>query len=216
MFRNIIWGVLFALSLNVYGQDSTFLSGAINRLNNQPAQERVYLHLDKPNYGFGDTIWYKAYTVIGPKHQPSALSGVLYAELISPSDSLVLRQIIPLVSGIGWSDMPLPVNLKPGNYRLRAYTRWMRNFGADAFDEQRVMIGGIAPATIKSPEKYDVQFFPEGGELVDGVRSRVAIKAIGTNGFGKDIKGTIEDNTGNIVADFSTRHLGMGVFALTP
>ncbi|HVS92619.1 MAG TPA: hypothetical protein VHE59_11330 [Mucilaginibacter sp.] len=197
-------------------QDSTFLSGAINRLNNQPAQERVYLHLDKPNYGFGDTIWYKAYTVIGPKHQPSALSGVLYAELISPSDSLVSRQIIPLVSGIGWSDMPLPVNLKPGNYRLRAYTRWMRNFGADAFDEQRVMIGGIAPATIKSPEKYDVQFFPEGGELVDGVRSRVAIKAIGTNGFGKDIKGTIEDNTGNIVADFSTRHLGMGVFALTP
>ncbi|HJP62791.1 MAG TPA: carboxypeptidase regulatory-like domain-containing protein, partial [Mucilaginibacter sp.] len=178
--------------------------------------ERVYLHLDKPNYGFGDTIWYKAYTVIGQKHQPSALSGVLYVELISPTDSLVARQSIPLVSGIGWSDIPLPFTLKPGSYRLRAYTRWMRNFGPDAFDEQPVVIGGIAPVVIRGSEKVDVQFFPEGGELVEGVRSRVAIKAVGANGLGKAMKGTIEDSSGNVVADFTTRHLGMGAFALIP
>lgn len=185
-------------------------------MNSQPAQERVYLHLDKPSYGFGDTIWYKAYTVIGQKHQPSALSGVLYVELISPKDSLVTRQSIPLVSGIGWSDIPLPFILKPGSYLLRAYTRWMRNFGVGAFDEQRIVIGGTAPVIAKTAEKCDVQFFPEGGELVNGVRCRVAVKAIGTNGLGKDIKGTIEDDTGNIVADFATQHLGMGEFAILP
>jgi hypothetical protein len=192
------------------------LSKAATAINALPAQERVYLHLDKPDYGFGDTIWYKAYTVIGPKRQPSALSGVLYVDLISPSDSLITRQIIPLVSGIGWSDMPLPFNLKPGFYRLRAYTRWMRNLGPDAFDEQRIMIGGVVPVIAKTAEKCDVQFFPEGGELVEGVRSRVAVKAVGSNGLGKDIKGTIEDDSGNVVADFATQHLGMGEFALIP
>ncbi|MBS1533347.1 MAG: TonB-dependent receptor plug domain-containing protein [Bacteroidetes bacterium] len=216
MPRKIFVLILAVFSLSASAQDSSFLSKAINSLNAQPAQERVYLHLDRTIYGFRDTIWYKAYTVIGQKHQPSALSGVLYVELISPADSVVTRQSIPLVSGIGWSDIPLPVTLKPGSYRVRAYTRWMQNFGPGALDEQKVVIGGVAPAVVKAPEKIDVQFFPEGGELVAGVRSRVAFKAVGFNGLGKDIKGTIEDSSGNVVADFAAQHLGMGEFALVP
>ena len=62
----------------------------------------------------------------------------------------------------------------------------------------------------------DVQFFPEGGYLINGIRSRVAFKALKPNGLGIDSKGTIVDNTGTVVADLSSQHLGMGVFALTP
>lgn len=196
----------------------TVLTAMANKFDSYAAarkDEKVYLHLDKSNYGFGDTIWYKAYTVIGQKHQLSALSGVLYVELISPKDSLVTRQSIPLVSGIGWSDIPLAHSLKQGEYRIRAYTRWMQN-RPDCIYDQRVRLGGITPAIIKQTEKCDVQFFPEGGGLVNGVRCRVAVKAIGANGLGQDIKGTIEDNTGNVVADFATQHLGMGVFAIMP
>jgi hypothetical protein len=216
MPRSILLFVLLFAGLPATAQDSAFLSKANAAINALPAQERIYLHLDKPNYSFGDTIWYKAYTVIGQKHQLSALSGILYVELINPNDSLITRQILPLVSGTGWSDIPLPFNLKPGFYRLRAYTRWMRNFGPGAFDEQRIVIGGVMPVIAKTAEKCDVQFFPEGGELVEGVRSRVAVKAVGSNGLGKDIKGTIEDDFGNVVADFATQHLGMGAFAFVP
>lgn len=210
----IVWG---SFILTAFAQsDSGFLRKTIDKLSGQPAQERIYLHLIKTNYSFGDTIWYKAYAVIGQHHQLSALSGVLYVELISPKDSLVTRQTVHLASGTGWGDIPLSVNLKPSSYRLRAYTRWIRNFGPDAVDEQRVVIGGIMPVAAKTSEKYDVQFFPEGGELVDGVRSRVAVKVVGVNGMGKDITGTIENCSGNVVTDFSTQHLGMGVFALVP
>jgi hypothetical protein len=216
-FRVLLFLALLPSASIAFAQsESAFLSNTIDALSKQPAQETVYLHLDKPNYGFGDTIWYKAYTVIGQKHQLSALSGVLYVELISPSDSLVTRQSIPLVSGVGWSDIPLPLGLKPGGYHVRAYTRWMQNFGSEAFDEQRVVIGGIAPIAAIPQEKCDVQFFPEGGELVNGVRSRVAVKALCSSGFGEDIRGIIEDSSGNVVADFSTQHLGMSVFALVP
>jgi hypothetical protein len=198
--------------------DSMFLNHAVGMLGKQPAAEKVYLHLDKPNYPFGDTIWYKAYTVIGKHHQLSALSGVLYVELFTSKDSLVLRQTLHLVSGVAWGDIPLSKTLKQGNYRIRAYTNWMRNTGPDYFYDQRIRIGSIAPVlnTGKLKVKPDVQFFPEGGQLVDGIRSRVAIKAINSKGIGEDIKGTVEDNEGNVVADFTTQHLGMGVFALIP
>jgi hypothetical protein len=215
----LICGFTFAVNSYAFAQsDSTFLTHAVNKLTNQPAIEKVYLHLDKPSgYFFGDTIWYKAYTVIGTHHQLSALSGVLYIELISPKDSVVSRQTLHLLSGTAWGDIPLPRTLKQGSYSIRAYTNWMRNT-PDYFYDQQIRIGGMAPVLEKPgiAKNPDVQFFPEGGQLVNGVRSRIAVKSTGTNGLGEDIKGTIEDNEGNVVADFTTQHLGMGVFALIP
>jgi len=223
MFKKFILKFLFLLlilsALTCYAQtDTAFLTHASIKLSQQPISEKVYLHLNKPGYAFGDTIWYKAYTVIGGHHQLSALSGVLYVEMISPKDSLITRQILPLTSGIAWSDIPLAHTLRQGLYHIRAYTNWMRNFDAEYFYDQPVRIGGIPPSAKNTgPQpKPDVQFFPEGGELVSGVRSRVAIKAVSSSGLGEDIGGTITDNDGNVVADFSTQHLGMGVFAFIP
>lgn len=62
----------------------------------------------------------------------------------------------------------------------------------------------------------DVQFFPEGGTLVNGVDTRVAFKAIGTDGLGVDIKGNVTNSKGKPVAELSTGHLGMGMFNFTP
>ncbi|WP_316816385.1 carboxypeptidase regulatory-like domain-containing protein [Pedobacter nyackensis] len=59
---------------------------------------------------------------------------------------------------------------------------------------------------------YDVQFFPEGGEIVTGIASRIGFKALKENGAGVDLKGTIVDNGGNKLIDFSSSHLGMGSF----
>jgi hypothetical protein len=211
-------GLLLSATAGFAQTDSTFINRANNAIEKQAPIEKVYLHLNKPSYNFSDTIWYKAYTVIGQHHQLSALSGVLYVELISPNDTLVTRQVLKLTSGVAWGDIPLAATLPQGVYRLRAYTKWMRNAGADYFYDQKIRIGGLALNANANPivQKPDIQFFPEGGELVNGIRSRVAIKAINSKGFGVDVKGVIEDNEGNIVADFATRHLGMGVFAIVP
>jgi hypothetical protein len=215
-----LWFVANGLTASAQTDSSAFLSRAVSSLAKQPATEKVYLHLDKPNYFFGDTIWYKAYTVIGAHHQLSALSGVLYVELISPKDSILSRQKLRLVSGIGWGDFALPHSYKQGSYHIRAYTNWMRNAGPDYFYNQRVQIGGLQSLLMQGKQiiasNHDLQFFPEGGQLVNGVRSRVAVKAVNANGLGEDIKGTIADNDGNVVADFATQHLGMGVFAFIP
>jgi hypothetical protein len=62
----------------------------------------------------------------------------------------------------------------------------------------------------------DIQFFPEGGALVNGLRSKIAIKSVAATGLGEDVDGSVVDNDGNEVAVFSTQHLGMGIFALIP
>jgi hypothetical protein len=63
---------------------------------------------------------------------------------------------------------------------------------------------------------FDVQFFPESGQLTNGVRTKIAFKAINAKGLGADIKGKITDDAGTEVATFTSAHLGMGVFAMTP
>ncbi|RYZ39299.1 MAG: hypothetical protein EOP49_30340, partial [Sphingobacteriales bacterium] len=61
-----------------------------------------------------------------------------------------------------------------------------------------------------------VDFFPEGGSLVDGIRSKVAFKATSKGGLGIAVNGHIENERGERVSVFETAHAGMGVFALLP
>lgn len=62
----------------------------------------------------------------------------------------------------------------------------------------------------------DLQFFPEGGDLVKGVPSYIGFKAL--NEFGKpaDIAGEIVDKEGNVLTSFNSYHQGMGKLALQP
>ncbi len=162
--------VLFAcLYLQSLAQsDSTFLARSSKSLSdyiNVNAVEKVYLHCDRPYYYGGDTIWFKAYTVIGEHHQLSALSGVLYCELINGDDSVVVRHVLKLTAGIAWSDFTIPRSYKPGNYHIRAYTNWMRNAGAEYFFNQPVRIIGSRPVSVAqgvASKKTDMQFFAEG------------------------------------------------------
>lgn len=69
---------------------------------------------------------------------------------------------------------------------------------------------------VQSAKAIDLQFFPEGGNLVAGLRSKVAFKAIEGNGLGISVEGFVEDENHQKVAAFQSEHLGMGLFALTP
>jgi hypothetical protein len=63
---------------------------------------------------------------------------------------------------------------------------------------------------------FDVEFFPEGGELIQGNANCIGFKAIGSDGFSTEIEGAIYDETGEKVCSFKSLHLGMGKFYLLP
>ncbi len=64
--------------------------------------------------------------------------------------------------------------------------------------------------------KIDLQFFPEGGQNIANVKSRIAFKAV--NEFGKpaDIEGLVTNELGEVVTTFKSYHQGMGAFNWTP
>jgi uncharacterized protein YfaS (alpha-2-macroglobulin family) len=112
-------------------------------------QEKVYLHTDKPYYIVGDTIWFKTYVTIGSKHQLSALSGAVYVELINEGDSIAQSLKLPLMAGMAKGSIVLSdTAIREGNYRLRAYTQWMRNAGPEYFYDKTFSVGNSAANTV--------------------------------------------------------------------
>ena len=65
-------------------------------------------------------------------------------------------------------------------------------------------------------KSLNLSFYPEGGELVEGLPGRVAFKAVDDEGRSVAVSGTVYDSEGDPVATLETRHQGMGSFTLTP
>jgi len=63
-------------------------------------------------------------------------------------------------------------------------------------------------------DTMDLQFFPEGGDLVDGLVSKVGFKAIGADGKGVVVEGDIVDQDRNVVGSFRSNGQGMGTFTV--
>ncbi len=61
---------------------------------------------------------------------------------------------------------------------------------------------------------FSVTFFPEGGTAVLSSPSKIAFKAIGTDGLSVDVEGEVKDEEGNVCTTFRSTHLGMGSFTL--
>ncbi len=318
--------LLFVTCLSALAQTdtisiNTIVSKAVKYNADYPF-EKVYLHFDKPYYAVGDTIWFKAYLtnditvnddMTKNKHLPSLISKVVYVDVLTSKDSTVQRLKLPVTDGTAIGDiLLLKGNYKEGNYHIKAYTNWMRNFDPMYFFNKTIPVGTLVDKNVFSniilsgqfknntakvdavihyytadgrdyagrkvswkvqntddesiskgkgttdakgninisfttnktenfgkanlvagidinnntfvntyslknvASPIDVQFFPEGGELVAGIKTKVAFKAVKPDGLGTDVKGTIVDNSGAVVATVSAQHLGMGVFELEP
>lgn len=185
--------------------------------------EKVYLHLDRDNYYPGDDIWFKAYLIDASGRLLSTHSSNLHVELISPDLKIIDSRIVRLIDGLGNGDFRLDEKLQSGRYQLRAYTNYMRNFGDQLFFNKDITVINSSDAVnafsdsvnlIKN--KLEINFFPEGGSLVDNVPSLIAFKAINAHGTGCDVTGKIYSSTGELVTTFKSTHNGMGTFTMNP
>ena len=316
MRKLILFGFFMfaAIGIGFITQDDPLkqLINQLEKYRKDYTQEKVHLHFDKPYYAIGDNIWFKAYVVEAEDNRLSRLSQILYVDLINDKDSIKQSLRLPLMNGLTWGDFSLADTLREGNYRIRAYTTWMRNFGEEYFFDKTISIGNsisnavfttteytfstiganqkviadvhytdldreplanrevsynvqlnfrnIAkgkgmtdsrghlsisfvnnqPFLLKSGKIYtsiklddtksvsktilvsgtsdavDVQFFPESGNLVYGIRSKVAFKAVGSNGLGVPVSGYITDQNNERLVELKAEHAGMGFFVLRP
>lgn len=112
-----------------------------NIIRQQPA-EKVYLQYDRPCYAVGNTVYFKAYTVLGDRHYLSELSGVLYVDLLASDNTIVHTTKLHLQKGMTAGSFILPLSDTENNYRIRAYTKWMLN------DRQPILADNILVASL--------------------------------------------------------------------
>ena len=110
----------------------SYIQKAMN-FNKVVPQEKVYLHFDNMGYFENETLWFKAYVTRTDNGHLSDLSKVLYVELLNPSGDIVKTCKYPVDSlGVSHGDIKLDSLLTSGYYEVRAYTRYMTNWGTNA------------------------------------------------------------------------------------
>lgn len=195
------------------------ISRALARYQAQALQEKLFVHTDRRAYVCGDVLWFKVYAVDATSHRPLPLSKVAYVEVLDATQKPVLQAKVELREARGHGSFVLPAALASGGYTVRAYTSWMQNFGPEYYFHCPItVVNTLAAALPKAADtvRYDVQFFPEGGNLVRGLRSKVGFKITDAAGRGVPAEGAVLNRQGAEVARFSTLKFGMGQFELTP
>ncbi|RYF99263.1 MAG: hypothetical protein EOO02_17260, partial [Chitinophagaceae bacterium] len=187
---------------------------------NRNVQEKLFVHTDKEFYLAGEIIWYKLYYVDGINHHPIDLSKVAYIEILDQNNKPVMQGKNALKNSAGKGSFYLPSSVNSGNYKLRAYTAWMKNFDAGYFFEKNLTIVNsfkslnlpAAPPAIK----YQAGFYPEGGNFVAGIENRIAFNVTDQYGKGQVASGAVISDKNDTVASFNTLKFGMGNFSFTP
>jgi hypothetical protein len=184
--------------------------------------EKVFLHLDKPNYFFKDTIWIKSYAILDQHidHFQASPSVPVYVDLIDGrSLEVIYHVVLKSENGSGAGYLPLPHDLRPGYYQVRSYTNYTLGLGEESFFTQKIWIGDYLDVPKNGPRGRSVEelnFFPEGGILVAGLPSKVAFLAKDKQGKGVQVDGMIIDHKNQPVAEFASSEAGFGVFHFHP
>jgi len=223
--RSTIKAIIFCLTIMLIGINgqAQVLEGiqrSFQQYNDHVLQEKLYMHTDKDFYLAGEVLWFKLYNVDAGVNKPVNISKVAYVEVLDAANAPVLQAKIKLKNSAGTGSFYIPVTLKNGNYKLRAYTNWMKNLSPDLYFEKTISI--VNP--LAEPEEtakttsgaYAIRFFPEGGNLVTGITSTVGFKATGTDGKGININGVVINQRNDTVARFKSLQFGMGSFEFTP
>lgn len=213
-------GLLSGIPLFAQNSNLQEMVSSLNSYSTYHLKEKVYLHTDRNYYLCGEILWFKAYVENAINNHPLTVSKVVYVELLNKEQDPVLQAKIAINNGNGNGSFSLPLTLETGNYELRAYTNWMKNDSAFHFFKKIITVvnttQNLDPNIVHNHFRYEAQFFPEGGNLVNGLPSVVAFKINDNYGKGVDANGVIVDQSNDTVLHFQTSHFGMGKFMLTP
>ena len=244
--RSILLSSLLLYSISLSGQNTDSIIDKISQyiqtlhdFSQYIPQEKVYLHFDNTSYYQGDNIWFKANVVASDLHRDKVLSKTLYVELLNPGGEIIDKRILKLENGQCHGEFGLKrLPFYSGFYEVRAYTKYMLNFGKDIifsrllpvfdkpkeeghFEEKNMQKYGYNKYPMKREKplkgkKVNLKFFPEGGNLIQGVPSQVAFEATDAFGNPVELSGVVINEAKKEVAQLSVHHNGRGVFTYTP
>ena len=173
-------------------------------------REQLFLHMDSERYRPKETLFFKAYVLTGPKQLRVSASNVLRVELLDAQGNLVVDQCHKIQQGAADGIMELPNSIAEGTYYLRAYTRWMLNYGEENLPVKKVLVSGTKNS--RDYKSGSIAIFPEGGHFVKGLENRAVL----SESHGNPIQGTIVNEKGIQVANVMDYGSGLATFSFVP
>ena len=216
LLRSFTLVTILILSGSVHSKAQT-IDANIEKFANLYSPERAYFHLDKSGYVAGETIWFKAYMM--NEIIAATDSKTLYIDWTDDKGKLLQHIISPLIDGITTGQFDIPGDYKGRFLHLKAYTKWMLNFDSAFLYNRDVRLfskDNTAGAEAKTNNPSILSFFPEGGDLVAGIKSKIAFKANDQWGKPIKVKGIIINSQGKREDSIRSVHDGMGFFFLIP
>ena len=188
-------------------------------------REEIFVQSDREEYIAGEEFWFDVYLIDRQSAKPSTRSKIVYIELLNPENTPVAQKRIKIEYGNGPGQFTLPDTLTTGNYTLRAYTNLMKNsLPGTCFMKNISIYNYNSPKTYKDKvfiekahiRKINIEYFPEGGTFVNGIRTKIAIRVYDQFGRGIQYNGKVQNETGDSITSFSTNSYGIGAFELIP
>ncbi len=209
--------LVFVCTIQLAAQNK--VEKALQTLSEKYPQEKIYLQYTKGSYIAGDQIWFKAYVFEG--YNRSAISTSLHLVLYNDKKQIISRKFIPLFQGEGKGDFILSDSLPEGVYYIRAYTQWMLNFS-----ESFQYIHSFPVYNPASPKKlvadtlaaWKANAFAEGGFLIEGVNSRIAVRLRSDGVLPQKWTGYVIDSgkPAEKISTFNSLDKNIGFFFLVP
>lgn len=189
---------------------------AFNRYVQKTPAQKIHLHFDNHYYSPGQTIWFKAYFLSWD--EPAALGRNMYINWYDENGRYLGRTVSPIINASANSSFTIPLNYKGRKLEAVAFTQWMLNFDSAFLCRKQVLVS--QPETVKKQpvniRSVSLQFFPEGGDMVEGLLTTLAFKATDASGYPVAVSGIIKARNGEQITDFGSRHNGMGIVKFIP
>jgi TonB-dependent SusC/RagA subfamily outer membrane receptor len=183
--------------------------------------EKVFLHIDREFYSPGEKIWFKTYLVNGLTHQLLPGYKNIFVQLVSEDGKVISDRIVLSIKGTAQGDFLIGDSIPNGQYFIRAYTKYLENFGEESYFHEKVLISNnFNSSGIQKPldtkNKMDVSFWPESGNLVLNAMNYIAFKAVDETGKSLEVSGKVRDENDSIITTFRSDFQGMGKLVMMP
>lgn len=179
--KKLTWCLVALLIYSNVSAQTDFLGQLKKKSENYFAKyKRAKLRLifNQPKYSPGDTVKFASFYVSASNLQPIKGNEVVRLCLFDQKGTKQMTRVYTIENGFAMSELIVPKDLLPGNYKLVAFTDWMRNLDQSLFFQKELHIAG-RNLIVKS-ESDTLTFFAEGGSLVAGVENNLAIHYSGS------------------------------------
>jgi hypothetical protein len=213
----ILLSIVLAITAAVFSQTLPSADAkGLSIVGDYKIQERVLLITDQNLYLAGEPVNFYANTFDAALHIPIDFSSILYLEFYDQEKNVVVAQKFHLKKGECINHFTLPRQLNTGYYYIRAYTNYMKNFGASAFFTQKLRI--VNPfykinyqENTDTLKKFGISISPEGGKLLYGINNKIALYSTNLNDSAK-----VALYNNDLLVAKSNINNGFGIINFTP